>query len=278
MSRASMVDLSPEEEQTVSVESEGQEIHQITEEEPVLPESQDQVEQPQEPQVPEKYAGKSLEQVVQMHQEAEKLLGRQSTEVGDLRKVVDDYITNQTQQSAPQQHVEAEDELDYFTDPQAAVNRAIDNHPKIREAEEYTARFKKQTSLAELQSKHPDMNDILRDENFKAWIDGSNIRQQLFADANANYNAEAANELFTTWKGLTNAGKENAQQAANLEIQNRKQQIKSANTGSAQGSAEGSRKKIYRRPDIIKLMRTDPDRYQALQPEIYRAYQEGRVK
>ncbi len=33
--------------------------------------------------VPDKYNGKSLEDVVRMHQEAEKLLGRQSSEVGD---------------------------------------------------------------------------------------------------------------------------------------------------------------------------------------------------
>ena len=38
-----------------------------------------------------------------MHQEAEKLLGRQSSEVGELRKVVDDYISTQTQPPAPQQ-------------------------------------------------------------------------------------------------------------------------------------------------------------------------------
>ena len=274
MSRASMVDLPPEEEQAVSVESEGQEIQQF----PLDTTLTDEVEQPQEPQVPEKYLGKSLEQVVQMHQEAEKLLGRQSTEVGDLRKVVDDYITNQTQQSAPQQHVETQDELDYFTDPQGAVNRAISNHPKIREAEEYTARFKKQTSLAELQSKHPDMKEILSDENFKAWINDSPIRRQLFAEADKNYNLEAGNELFTTWKDLTGRGRELAQQTVNLEKQNRKQQIKSANTGSAQGSSEMSRKKTYRRADIIKLMRTDPERYQALAEEILTAYKEGRVK
>tara|TARA_R110000787_G_scaffold66631_1_gene149519 strand:- start:837 stop:1646 length:810 start_codon:yes stop_codon:yes gene_type:complete len=269
-----MVDLPPEEEQAVSVESEGQEIQQF----PVDTTLTDEVEQPQEPQVPEKYSGKSLEQVVQMHQEAEKLLGRQSTEVGDLRRVVDDYITNQTQQPAPQQEVGPEDELDYFTDPEGAVNRAINNHPKIREAEEYTARFKKQTSLAELQSKHPDMKEILKDENFIAWKDDSNIRKQLFAEADKNYNAEAGDELFTTWKGLTSRGRENAQQAANLEKQNRKQQIKSANTGSAQGSSEMPRKKTYRRTDIIKLMRTDPERYQALAEEILTAYKEGRVK
>ena len=274
MSRASMVDLPPEEEQAVSVESEDQEIQQL----PLDTTLTDEVEQPQEPQVPEKYSGKSLEQVVQMHQEAEKLLGRQSTEVGDLRKVVDDYITNQTQQPAPQQEVGPEDELDYFTDPERAVNRAIDNHPKIREAEEYTARFKKQTSLAELQSKHPDMQEILSDENFMAWKDESNIRKQLFVEADKNYNAEAGDELFTTWKRLTSAGREIAQQTANLEKQTRKQQIKSANTGSAQGSSERLRKKTYRRADIIKLMRTDPDRYQALSEEILKAYAEGRVK
>ena len=131
MSRATIVDLPPEEEQADTLEIEADEIQQ-------------EVEQPQEenPTVPEKYQGKSLEEVVQMHQEAEKLLGRQSSEVGELRKVVDDYINSQTQLSAPQQPVEPEDDLDYFTDPQAAVNRAIENHPKIREAEQYSAQYK----------------------------------------------------------------------------------------------------------------------------------------
>ena len=111
MSRATMVDLPPDEEQVDSVDSEETEIQQIAEE-AVAPEAN--VEQPQEPALPDKYQGKSLAEVAQMHQEAEKMLGRQSTEVGELRKVVDDYITNQTQQSAPQQNVEPEDDLDYF--------------------------------------------------------------------------------------------------------------------------------------------------------------------
>ena len=53
---------------------------------------------------------------------------------------------------------------------------------------------------------------------------------------------------------------------------------KSAATGNARGTTEGSRRKTYRRADIIKLMQTDPDRYMALQPEIMAAYAEGRVK
>ena len=265
MSRATMVDLPPEAEQADNIEeNEADEIQQEVAEQP----------QQEEPTVPEKYQGKSLEEVVQMHQEAEKLLGRQSSEVGELRKVVDDFITTQSQQQAPQQYVEPEDDIDYFTDPQAAVNRAIENHPKIKEAQEYSAQYKKQTSLAMLNSKHPDMQDILKDPKFAEWIQDSKIRTQLFVEADQQYNAEAADELFTLWKER----KDIAQQTAAVEKQSRKQQLKAANTGSARGSAEGSRKKVYRRADIIKLMKTDPERYQALSEEILKAYAEGRVK
>ena len=264
MYKATMVDLQPEEANAEeTIENEEQEI-------------QHEVEQPQveEPTVPEKYQGKSLEEVVQMHQEAEKLLGRQSSEVGELRRVVDDYISSQTQPTAPQQYVEPEDDIDYFTDPQAAVNRAIENHPKIREAQEYSAQYKKQSSLATLNNKHPDMQEILKDPKFAEWIQASKIRTKLFVDADQRYDAEAADELFSLWKER----KAVAQQTVQVEKQARKQQIKAANTGNTRGSAEGSRRKVYRRADIIKLMRTDPERYQALSEEILRAYSEGRVK
>ena len=265
MSRATMIDSQPEEDNVDTIENEVEET-QLEEE----------VEQPQEdPTVPEKYQGKSIEEVVQMHQEAEKLLGRQSSEVGELRKVVDDYISNQTPTQAPQQqHVEPEDDIDYFTDPQGAVNRAIENHPKIREAEQYTAQYKKQSSLSTLQAKHSDMQQILGDPKFAEWIKASKIRTQLFVQADQQYDADAADELFSLWKERKTV----AQQTAQVEKQARKQQLKAANTGNARGSAEGTRKKVYRRADIIKLMKNDPDRYQALSEEIMAAYAEGRVK
>ena len=266
MSRATILDLPPEEGNADQIEQ--NEVNEIQQEPVEQP-------QPEETSLPEKYQGKSLEEVVKMHQEAEKLLGRQSSEVGELRKVVDDYISTQTPAQAPQQqHVEPEDDIDYFTDPQAAVNRAIENHPKIREAEQYTAEYKKQSSLATLQSKHPDMQNILSDNSFAEWIKASKIRTQLFVQADQQYDADAADELFTLWKDRKTV----AQQTADVEKQARKQSLKAANTGNARGSAEGSRKKVYRRADIIKLMKNDPDRYQALSDEIMAAYAEGRVK
>lgn len=264
MSRAQLIDERPEEDNNETDAVEQQETFESHEEEVAQPVSN----------IPEKYQGKSLEEVVQMHQEAEKLMGKQSSEVGELRKVVDDYIQAQlSQQQAPVQQQE-EDDIDFFTDPKSAVSKAIENHPKIREAEEYTQHYKKQSALAQLQSKHPDMQSILQDNKFAEWIKGSKVRTQLFVQADQQYDYDAADELFSLWKERAQV----AQQTANVEKQARKQQVKSASTGNARGSGEGTRKKVYRRADIIKLMKTDPERYQALSNEIFQAYAEGRVK
>jgi hypothetical protein len=227
----------------------------------------------QEPEIPDKYKGKSAEELVQMHQEAEKLLGRQSSEVGELRKVVDTYIQTQLtedKQEAPQQV----EEVDWFTDPDKAVDRAIQNHPKIKEAEALTQQYKQSTALSELQRKHPDMQQILQDAKFAEWIKASNVRTKLFVAADQQYDHESADELFSLWKERQNI----VQQTAAVEQQARKQSVKAASTGNARGSTESAPKKIYRRADIINLMRTDPDRYAALQPEIMKAYEEKRVR
>jgi hypothetical protein len=234
----------------------------------------DPVEQETQSEVPDKYKGKSAEDLVRMHQEAEKLLGRQSSEVGELRQVVDSYIQTQlSNQQAPQQQ-ETVDEVDFFSDPEEAVKRAIDNHPKIREAENISKQYQKTTALSQLQQDHPDMQNILTDAKFAEWIKGSKIRTQLYVQADKQYDYEAAHELFTLWKER----KQVVQQTANAEKQGRKQAVKNASTGAATGSSETKTRKIYRRADIIKLMRTDPERYQSLSDEIMKAYQEGRVR
>jgi len=229
--------------------------------------------------IPDKYKGKTVQQIVQMHQEAEKLLGRQSSEVGDLRKVVDQYIQTQL---VPQQNnnyqssvnQEQEEETDFFSDPETAVRRAIDNHPDIRKAKEDNVRSYKSNALAQLQSKHPEMSNILGDPAFGEWVQSSKIRTKLFIEADQKFDYDSADELFSNWKERGNM----VNQTVAAEKQNRKQAVKSASTGTATGSSEASSRKIYRRADIIKLMKTDPDRYQMLSDEILQAYSEGRVK
>ncbi len=227
---------------------------------------------PSEPDIPDKYQNKSAQELVQMHQEAEKLLGRQSSEVGELRKVVDNYI--QAQLTTEPQQQEQVEEVDFFTDPEKAVAQAIQNHPKIKEAESVSQQYRMQTALSALKTNHPDMESILKDTKFAEWIQGSKVRTKLFVAADKEYDYEAADELFNLWKER----QQMIGQAASAEKQSRKQAVRTASTGNASGSSESSPKKIYRRADIIKLMKEDPHRYAALQDEIMRAYAEKRVK
>ena len=250
---------------------EGEEVQSLEQQE-TLPEQT--VEPEPEEELPAKYQGKSLQDVVQMHQEAEKALGRQSGEVGELRQVVDQFIQSQTQltqQNAPQQ--EPTEDVDFFTDPEQAVSKAIENHPSVKQTQELNQQLKAQNALAQLQQKHPDAETIMKDPKFVEWVKGSKIRTQLLAYADQAYDFDSADELFTTWKERQQV----VTQTAEMEKQGRKKAVKAASTGNTRGSNPVS-KKIYRRADIIKLMRTDPDRYQSLSEEILTAYKEGRVR
>lgn len=267
MARATLVDEREE------VLNDDEEIGSLDVQDTVESQEVAQEEEPQQ-DIPEKYRGKSMEEIVKMHQEAEKLLGKQSSEVGQLRSVVDEYIQAQlSNQQAPVQQQE-EDDVDFFVDPEKAVARAIENHPKIKEAEQYTQQYKKASALNQLQSRHPDMEAILKDNRFAEWIQGSKIRTQLFVQADQQYDYEAADELFTLWKDR----QATVTQTAQAEKAGRKEAVRSANTGNARGNPDSQSRKIYRRADIIKLMKTDPDRYQSLSDEIMKAYAEGRVK
>ena len=243
---------------------EGEEQQATHDEEPVQEDDEDDI--------PDKYKGKSVKEIVRMHQEAERAIGKQGSEVGELRRIVDDFVKAQTvsQQQAPV----VEDEVDFFTDPDRAIAKAIEKHPKVKQAEQLSAQMTRAAALANLKANHPDFSEIVSDGNFAEWVQKSKVRQELFSRADRNYDFDAANELLTTWKERQQV----VSQSQEIEKVQRKQAVRSASTGSSKGSGETASKKTYRRADIIELMRTNPDRYEQLAPEIMQAYAEGRVK
>ena len=261
---ATLHDERPEEEI-----NEHEEVGLITEE-PVV-----EQEASPEDDIPDKYKGKSTADIVRMHQEAEKLLGRQSSEVGDLRKVVDSYINTQLDDQAPTQAPDTDEDIDFYSDPEKAMSRAIDNHPSVRAAEQSTRAYQQQSSMARLKEAHPDSQEIVTDPKFGEWIQASNIRTKMFIAADQNFDLEAANELFSLWKDRSGS----INQTLQAEKQGRQKAVKEGSNGYTRGNPDSSlSKKIYRRADIIKLMKTDPERYLALSDDIQLAYAEKRVK
>ena len=231
------------------------------------------VEQQQRPELPEKYRDKSLDEVVRMHQEAEKLIGKQAQEVGEVRKLADELIRQNLTVKQQQQTRDVEPEIDFFENPQKAVQRTVDSHPDILAARQATLEIKRAQIQQKLAQEHPDFGDIAKNEDFANWVKSSPVRIDLFKRADAEFDYDSANELLSTYKELRSVKQK---QTSNAGEATRKQNLKAAGVDVG-GSGEAS-KRVYRRADLIRLKMQDPSRYEALSEEIMQAYQEGRVK
>jgi hypothetical protein len=231
------------------------------------------VEQQQRPELPEKYRDKSLDEVVRMHQEAEKLIGKQAQEVGEVRKLADELIRQNLTVKQQQQTRDVEPEIDFFENPQKAVQRTVDSHPDILAARQATLEMKRAQIQQKLAQEHPDFGDIAKNEDFANWVKSSPVRIDLFKKADAEFDYDSANELLSTYKELRSVKQK---QTSNAGEATRKQNLKAAGVDVG-GSGESS-KRVYRRADLIRLKMQDPTRYEALSEEIMTAYQEGRVK
>jgi hypothetical protein len=226
----------------------------------------------QKPELPEKYREKSLDEIVKMHQEAEKLIGKQAQEVGEVRKLADELI-KQNLGSRQQQTRQEEPEVDFFENPQKAIQRTVDNHPDILAARQVTLEMKRSQIQQRLAQEHPDFGDIARDQDFANWVKSSPVRIKIFEQADAGYDFDSANELLSTYKQLRSVKQK---QTSDDGEATRKQNLKAVGVDVG-GSGESS-KKVYRRADLIRLKMQDPNRYDALSDEIMAAYAEGRVR
>lgn len=226
--------------------------------------------------IPEKYRGKSAREIIQMHQDAERLIGRQGNEVGELRKIVDEIVasTKEAQTSkAPE-----DPEPDFFEDPAGASARAArkvyDEDPELQEVKSTVKELKQRTAAEELLRRHPDAVQLSNDPKFGEWVGKSNLRRDLFMRAHQNFDHEAAAELFDLYKDSKAFNKELAQAAT----EERSSEVRKASTGSGKASAEVRRKPALSREAIVNLRVNNPEEYQRILPKLKEAYREGRVK
>lgn len=221
------------------------------------------------PELPEKYRGKTIEEVVKMHRDAEELIARQGREVGEVRKLADELIKSQL---TPKAEVEKPKEVDFFENPQEAIRQQIENHPRVLAAEQFAKQAQAEQSRQRLMQIHPDVQQIVGDVGFQEWVKASKVRTQLFQQAD-NFDVDAANELLSTYKELRGVRQK---MAAEVDTTARDKTLKAAAVDTG-GSGESSQK-IFRRADLIRLKMRDPAKYEAMSDEIMAAYQSGRVK
>jgi hypothetical protein len=227
--------------------------------------------------IPKKYAGKSMSEVIEMHQNVEQALGKQGAELGEQRKLMQSLIEAQnkvTETTPPEEPVIQED--NFFDDPVEAVNKAIENHPDVIKAREERMGNMQKHNLETLDKEYPDWQKTVQNSDFQKFIGDSATRTEMFRKADVEYRSDLAIELFDWYSKTKMSG---ATQEAVAEEKSKIESAMKKTTGESRSSGDSvGGKKVYRRADLINLQVTDPNRYATLADEIQEAYAEGRVK
>ena len=233
----------------------------------------------------ERYAGKTMDDVIKMQQEAEKLMSKQSGELGEAkaelreqRQLVKALLEAQRSATETTPNIEesVDFEQDFYSDPADAVNKAIENHPELIEARKERQMQQQQHQVGVLEKAYPDWQDRVADKTFQDWVGSSEIRTEMFRKADSDYRPDYAIELFDMFDKVNMIDKTKEVQKQETEKRDKALKATSTETRSTSDSIGG--KKVYRRSDLINLQVTDPNRYASLADEIQSAYAEGRVK
>lgn len=255
-----------------------------------IPEPQEQQEQQpevveqkqEEDDVPVKYRGKEVKDIIKMAMEAESLMRRHSEEVHETRKLADELIKQQLesvrQKAQPAEQV-TENEIDLFEDPKRYVQKAIEEHPTVKQAAITVEQFQKAQAQQAFVSKHPDYQQVLANPVAKQLVESSPYWQELWNKADQGYDVAAADMIVSTAKMLIKQATPTPTQPQPVpkeEVAARDSALKSVAVDS--GGTGDSGKKIFKRADLIRLRMKEPNRFADMQDEIDAAYREGRVR
>ena len=232
----------------------------------------------EEAQLPPKFEGKNVDEIVKSYANLEQQFGRQGSELGELRKLADSLIQKNLQDTSNTRSESLEKSIsedDFYSDPVNAVRKVVEE--ALEPMKSNLSQTKVDSTVQRLQAKHPDMADVVNDLGFQQWIMETTPRQDMWVKA-SNGDFEYADELFTQYKGnntsQVQAQKEQKQVVKSKELED----ASSVSSGASQDAGGSSGKTIYRRSELIRLKMNDPTRYGDLHGEIMQAYAEGRVR
>ena len=236
-----------------------------------------------ESEIPEKYKGKSLDDLINMHVNVEKVMRRQGNELGQLRGTVDaqsrlieslKVAPAAPSQVKPPEPLTAERLLN---DPEKALNTVLE--PQVQAQNTRLDRMEMTLARQDFEKQYPSYMQDVNDSDFQEWVLGSKTRSKLLVKLHQGYDYESGKELWELWSEHKNATK--AAEAA------RQGKIQAATTIKGGSGDQPIGKPTYSRAKLaelqIKAMNGDPSAQARwndpeFQREYQDAYREGRVK
>lgn len=229
--------------------------------------------------VPEKYKGKSVEDIIKMHENAERLIASQGNELGGYRRLVMQAPPVIADKTKPVERAPVTvDSL--VNDPDKAILEAVSTSPVAKALETQTQRLNDLERSADynaFNSDNPTWQADVQDPAFLAWVQKNPLRQQL-AGAADQKNFKAAANLWDLWR-------EHKELVGNVNQERKEQKFVEAST-TRTGATEQPAATVYSSAKLMELrMRAfsgddhaAANRWREIQPDLIAAYKEGRVK
>lgn len=153
--------------------------------------------------IPEKFKGKTVEDMIQSYQNLEKLQSRQAQELGTVRRMADQLLELK-KPTTETKHVERQPVTveTLLNDPEKALNSAVNSSElalRAQRAEEGVARLERKISQQEFVTKHSGYEQDMHDPAFIDWMNKNEVRRTL-GQAAAQDNFVAAKNLFDMWE------------------------------------------------------------------------------
>lgn len=196
--------------------------------------------------IPEKYRGKSLDEVIAMHESVERKLSRLGNEVGELRRFRETQELELRKAREPQKKEVNVDAL--LENPEEAVETVIGQSSKIRKLEEQLEQLGTQDAKRQFENTFPDYKKDLDSQDFIEWALKNPVRRAL-AQAADKYDFTAANELWSMWQERQElVGQQEAQRKQQIAATKEKK-LKDGTLESGTGNSTET-KKVFSRREI----------------------------
>lgn len=240
-------------------------------------------EQVVEASLPDKYRGKSVQDVIAMHQNAESELGRSRNEIGTSRRVIDELLGLRNSNRAPEKSAQAAEPVtphQLAENPEGTIvqvaKRVADE--RFADSGERLAALESRLQVEDLTRKHGNFRETLEQPDFQEWLRGSPYRIGLIQKAAAG-DYTAGDEILSLYKEVRPKADTVVDKGDKLSEAKQQATAKSGGSG-ANKVVGGEGKKVYSRTELARLYIDNPTEYNRLSDsgELATAYSEKRVR
>jgi len=238
--------------------------------------------------IPERFKGKSPEEIARAYAELEKLNSRQAQDLGAMRRTVDTLLDLQSDgtsvsRTAPKAEPPAPVTVDdLYQDPDKNIRRVVQEETtgQIKDLDEEVRSLRREQALSKFDALHPDWRDIAQSPEFVNWVRETPFRMRLVAAAD-KFDLEAADTVINLYKAEN--GRKQAEQESEAAKQKRERDLRAASLESG-GPISHEAVETFSRTDLLQK-RLAAKRGNAKadawlrnnQAKIREAYEDGRI-